>query len=431
MHKAELQAAEMKKFLLTIFKAAIIKIVGIGLAFAFILIVARNTNDVEYGTFAALFSASTILGFGLVAGQHVVVMRFWPSTEETYSTSVADMTLRWSLKIVAIACALGSLITIAALCLYAEFSDHAVTWSNTIWPLIAMSLSFAISEFSQGALRARGEFVVSLAGREILWRILAISTIVYIGEMSGSTSLFISAATLSIVNLFQLWLTFRRIQKPTNLSTMLRKDLRSTTYWIWMSTTIGPLVTHSGTVVVALALGPVSAGVFFAADRLAKLLSIALIAVNQALGPSLSREWHSGRTEKVQEIVTMSSIAAGTIAILGAITFYFMGEFALSLFSPSYSEAQNILMILALGQIVNSICGPNTMLMNMAGLEKSNTYIATITGALGILAIFIGATYFGILGAAIAHSLSVTCRGLVSVIKCRNALSILPISFRK
>lgn len=407
-----------------------IKVAGIGLAFVFLLVVAQYSSDVEYGVFATVFSAATILGFAFVAGQHVIIMRYWPSFDENETVEKADAALRWSFRVVLGACLTGSVALIGGAYMYMALDATPPLWIKHVWPLVAMTLAFALSEFGQGALRAKGEVLISLSGREVLWRLLSIGAILVIGQMSGVAFIYLVAATLFVINALQLWLVFRTISPPMALSKEDRHGMLHRSGWIWLGTTVGPLVTHSGTIIVALVLGPAAAGTYFAADRLAKLLSIALIAVNQVLGPQLAREFHAGRTDKVQRLMTMSSIMAGAIAIVGVIVFSVAGKFALTLFSDSYANAYPVLIILALGQVVNSLCGPNTMLMNMAGLERSNTIIMSITGAFSLLIIFLGASLFGIVGAALAAAATmVVWNGLV-VWKCYRDLNILPIKLR-
>jgi O-antigen/teichoic acid export membrane protein len=418
-------------FFKTILKAGLIKVVGIGLAFVFLLVVAQYSSDIEYGVFATIFSAATILGFAFVAGQHVIIMRYWPSFDENETVEKADAALRWSFQVVIGACLAGSVILLSGAYVYMAVDATPPLWIKHVWPLLAMTLAFALSEFGQGALRAKGEVLISLSGREVLWRLLSIGTIFVTGQMSGEAFIYLVATTLAVINALQLWLIFRKISHPMALPKQDQRDMRKRSGWIWLGTTVGPLVSHSGTIIVALALGPVAAGTYFAADRLAKLLSIALIAVNQVLGPQLAREFHAGRTDKVQQLMTMSSIMAGAIAIVGVIVFLIGGKFALTLFSDSYTSAYPVLIILALGQVVNSLCGPNTMLMNMAGLERSNTIIMSITGVFSLVIIFFGAAFFGIVGAAIAAATTMAVWNGCVVLKCYRVLKILPIKLGK
>jgi O-antigen/teichoic acid export membrane protein len=421
----------MTNFYSVILKAGLIKVIGIGLTFIFLLIVAQYSSDIDYGIFATIFSAATILGFAFVAGQHVIIMRYWPSFDENVSICKADSALRWSFKIVVGVGAIGTFLLLGAVATYKTFEAAIPTlWLHHIWPLVFMSLAFSMSEFAQGALRARGEVLVSLSGREIFWRLFSIGLIILIGPMSGGELIFLSAATLFIVNIFQLWIVFRRISPPFTLSKVDIRDMRRRSRWIWLGTTVGPLVMHSGTILVGIALGPTAAGAFFAADRIAKLLSIALIAVNQAFGPQFSREYHAGRLDNVQRLMTMSAATAGAIAIVGALALFLGGRQALALFSESYTGAYGVLIILTIGQVVNALCGPNTMLMDMTGMERANTIIMSITGGFSLAIIFLGAKLFGVIGAATGATLTLVAWNLAVTAVIVRKLNIMPLKIR-
>ena len=99
------------------------------------------------------------------------------------------------------------------------------------------------------------------------------------------------------------------------------------------------------------------------------------------------------------------SAIAFVVAGIGFLAYWLLGRFALSLFDPTYVEAWGVLMILSAGQLVNTICGPNNFLLNMAGRERDYLAIMTVWGALALVGISIGASQFGIVGAACASAL--------------------------
>lgn len=409
--------------------ATVIKAAGIGLTFLFFVIAARKSSAEGYGTFAAMFSLATILGFALNAGQHMTVLRFWPAWQRTRSLSLADASIKWSAGRVLISGIAGG----GAIFLV------AVLWPITGYPqplmlaapaaLIGMSLAFSFSEFAQAALRARGEVLISLSGREVLWRILNIGALFALAQFSGVGLIWLATATLSLVTVGQLAMVWRGMGPTDPIGLEDQQALKQSSLWFWLGTTVGPIVTHSGTVIVALFLGPKAAGAFFAADRLAKLLSIVLIAINQVLGPQLSRHYHAGEIDRVRKLVTLGSLAAGAIALLGMLVFWFLGTYALRLFGPGYDSAWGALMLLTVGQVINTFAGPNTMLMNMAGLERLNTIVMGIAGAAGLVILSLTAYLWGQIGAAAGAAAVMIFWNIIIVFICDRRLGIRPFDF--
>lgn len=188
---------------------------------------------------------------------------------------------------------------------------------------------------------------------------------------------------------------------------------------------------HLGTIVVATVLGPVAAGAYFAAERIAKLLSIALIGVNQIVGPMIARSWRAERLDEVRLLVLGGSAMAFFVASIGFFAYLLVGRFALRLFDPAYSDAYGVLLILAAGQLVNAICGPNNYLLNMVGLERTYMWIMLGWGGAAVVLISLSALLFGITGAAVGAAVTMIGWNLTILYVAESHLNIGLISFFK
>ena len=295
-----------------------------------------------------------------------------------------------------------------------------------------LSVAFALSEFTAAALRARDRIVTALAPREVLWRLLAIGAILALSDnYDGADLLAIAALTLLATLMFQIPQIVRAfiLARGAHLLAAQRSQIRHTSLGMWAGTALGPISSHVGTVIVGIALGPTYAGAYFAADRLAKLLSIALIGINQIVGPMISRSFHAGRVEEVKLISTAASLIAFVIALVGFAGYLVLGRWALGLFDESFRAFYPVLLILAIGQLANTICGPNTMLMNMVGLERVWLRIIAVWTGIGIPVVYLAATTMGITGAATASALIMIGWNLSSWFATYRHAGLLPISF--
>lgn len=386
---------------------AVMKFGGVGLAFLVLLVLARRMEAEAYGVFAAGFSLATIAGFAATLGQHTAVLRFWPSLDEAHGRRSAAAALRFSLKLTA----LGALAVFALLSLAGLIAPRLGVFGGSALTLVLtglMAAAFALSETAVAAMRAQGAVGLALGPRELGWRVLAIAgAFALTTPLGGNQALALMAVALMLVTAPQILLLLREaLASPrTPASPEDSAAMRGSMLAFWGGGVVGPLTGHVGTIIVAAALGPVAAGAYFAADRIAKLLSIALIGVNQIVGPMIARSWRGGRKDEVRLLVLAGSAIAFVVAGIGFLAYWLLGRFALSLFDPTYVEAWGVLMILSAGQLVNTICGPNNFLLNMAGRERDYLAIMTVWGALALVGISIGASQFGMLGAACASAL--------------------------
>ncbi|WP_165767711.1 lipopolysaccharide biosynthesis protein [Marivivens niveibacter] len=181
---------------------------------------------------------------------------------------------------------------------------------------------------------------------------------------------------------------------------------------------------QAATFVVAIMLGPVSAGAFFAAQRLSNLLSIGLIGTNQVSGPIIARSWHAGQFQRLQSVMTTVSVAALTFSLIGFGFYSVWGAWLLAQFDPAFSDAHIVLICLAFGQLVNAACGPNGHLLNLAGQEKATLFISIVAGIANILCTAIGITLYGLIGAAIGSTIATILWNVWCTTLCAKRLNI-------
>jgi O-antigen/teichoic acid export membrane protein len=121
----------------------------------------------------------------------------------------------------------------------------------------------------------------------------------------------------------------------------------------------------------------------------------------------------------VRDLVSMASGSAFIIAVLGAITYLFVGDIALNLFDHSYHHAFPALLILAAGQVMYAASGPSALFMNMAGGERDLLVIRAAWGGISLVTTYFAAKGFGLVGAALSTSLALTGWTMTAAFVCR------------
>jgi O-antigen/teichoic acid export membrane protein len=101
-------------------------------------------------------------------------------------------------------------------------------------------------------------------------------------------------------------------------------------------------------------------------------------------------------------------------------------ETILNVFGSEYIAAKYVLILIALGQMINAFVGANGYILNMSGHEKltliNNFIMASINIILNILLI----PRFDILGAAMATTISIIVINIAKVIQVKKYLDIFP-----
>ena len=403
-----------------------VKIGGVLLTFVSFLALARVMDPVAYGVFASGFSLATMMSYVAVVGQHVAILRFWPAMDEAHGRAAAAQTIRYGAGLAVLGGgAVGLLVG-----LFAAGGGRVGAFGETrvvyVW-IGALVFVFTVTEFMRAALQAKGSLVLALVPREILWRVAVIGlALVAAPPLTAPAALGWTAGLLAGVTIPQAVSLIRELRRHRGhpLPAADLEAMRKAKWGYWGGTSITPIIANVTTLIVGVAFGPAAAGAFFAADRLAKLSAVPLMVINQIVGPALGRSFQGGRLEEVRFITGAASLGSLVIGVGAFVGYLFFGRFALRLFDPDYPEAYPLLLILAAAQMVNTACGPNFLLLNMAGRERQNLIIMAVWGAITLGAVSLGAVWWGGLGVALASGATTIGCSLTALVVCRATLHI-------
>ncbi|MEQ8693250.1 MAG: polysaccharide biosynthesis C-terminal domain-containing protein [Pseudomonadales bacterium] len=113
------------------------------------------------------------------------------------------------------------------------------------------------------------------------------------------------------------------------------------------------------------------AGVFRVADSIGQFLSVILIVVNVVIGPRIAAYYSAGNLTDLQRLARNSARVAFAACLLGTIAFFLVGEWLIRLvFGDEFIRAYGVVLILAVGQLVNTFCGSVGLILSMTGHER-------------------------------------------------------------
>lgn len=165
--------------------------------------------------------------------------------------------------------------------------------------------------------------------------------------------------------------------------------------------------------------------VFDIALRASALVSFTLDAVNSAIAPYISKAYETGNKESLQRILRKSSRIIFAAAVPIVLVFIFAGEWFLGfVFGEEYRLSYIPLIILCVGQLVNSAAGSVGIVMYMTGQQAYFTKVVlTLTSLFALLSIpFV--MFWDVNGAAIVLSLLLIVQNIVLVIFVKRQLQV-------
>ncbi|WP_370547726.1 lipopolysaccharide biosynthesis protein [Edwardsiella tarda] len=166
------------------------------------------------------------------------------------------------------------------------------------------------------------------------------------------------------------------------------------------------LLTMSDRFIINHKLGAADVGIYMVALQLSSALAVIFDAINKAFVPWLFDRLKNDCFIEKLKIVKMTYCYMLSLLFIALLAFFIAPYVVVIIAGNKYTEAGKIIGWVCLGQI---FFGMYLMVTNYIFYAKKTHCLSLttiISGALGVFLLFIGVTYFSLLGAAIAFALA-------------------------
>lgn len=175
-------------------------------------------------------------------------------------------------------------------------------------------------------------------------------------------------------------------------------------------------------------------GIYNVALKVAMLSSFTLQAINSILAPKLADTNQKGDMVAFSRLVRFSTKYIFIFTAITVILILICRSWILALFGSEFVAGSFILVILCLGQLVNSLAGSVGVILQMTGHQRIYQNIIFIALILNIILNFVLIPVYGGLGAAIATTVSIASWNIIGSIYLKKKLGIqsyyMPIKLR-
>ena len=165
-------------------------------------------------------------------------------------------------------------------------------------------------------------------------------------------------------------------------------------------------------ILIGLLLAPDEVARFHVGFRLALLINFGLFAIDTATAPDLARLYAAGDRRSVEALLTRATRLRVAGALLAIVAYAVAGRWALGWFGPEFVAGYPLLLILAVGQLVQAAVGPAARLLNISGHQDLTLMVSAgaLLLAVGLVAALV--PWYGVIGAAIAATLDMAAWAL-------------------
>lgn len=406
-----------------------LKVANAGLAFATGVVLARWLGAEAYGAYAFAFAWSVLLGVPAILGlDRLVVRSFAQDRAAGRWGHMRGLYRLANLGVVSIALLLTG---IAAAAGQATLDGDVRTTFLVAMLLVPL---LALTRVRKAAMQGLERVVAGQLPEMLLLHLIFLALVTGAWATGGEGSVLAMwlqvAATGAafLVGAVLLW----RARPAEMAEAQPAYDTRA-----WLRAAL-PLMLLSGIHVVNGRLdivmlgwldGVEAAGIYDVATKGSDLVTFMLIAINQALAPAMAVLVATGKTERLQRLLTKASRFVLLAALPLAASLLLLGNLFLDLFGSGFEDGRGALTVLTLSQLFNATAGPVGLLLIMANREKSAAWgyaaAAGLNAALNLILI----PRMGVTGAALATAASTVVWNLLFIAFVIRWIGVRPTAF--
>ena len=405
-----------------------VRVASAGLLYLSQIVMARWIGAHDYGIYVFVWTWVLVLGGLSHLGFSLVMIRLVPEYQEKGRLNELRGLVtggRWF--------ALGAGSTVAALGMVGlHFYGDALS-SEFVLPaylaLICVPL-YALTDVQDGIGRARGWMWIGLLPPYVLRPLMVLAAMGAAFAM-GFPATATTAAGAAIVATWGAGL-IQTLVVNRELASEVPRGAKNYEFSGWLKVSL-PLVViaaaelvlqNADILVISRYMTPADVGIYFASAKTMSLILFVHYAVGSAVANRFSALNARGDREKLKAFVRDAVNWTFWPSLVGAIAILIAGKPLLWLFGPDFQSGYPVMFVLVLGFLVRAAMGPVEFLLNMLGEQKICAMVLVVTAVLDIALNFALVPAFGLMGAAVATSLSLMTAAFMNYMVASSRLDI-------
>ncbi|WPD20235.1 flippase [Thermaerobacter composti] len=415
--------------------SVVLKTTNTLLGFLTTVLLARLLGAEGYGVYAYAYALVTLLAMPAHSGLPNLIVRETARGMAQGQPEAVAGAWRWAGRVVAVL-SFPLVLVLGPVLVAWQGGIHSAKGQTLAWALPLVPL-IALGNLRGAALRGL-KYVVAgqlpeFVLRPGLFLMLVGGTALFVPDSLSASlamALHVMAALVAfVIGAWMLWL-------HTPLAVQRARPSAETKGWL-TSCALFALITGLGVInkqISTITLGafesPGQVGVYRVAVQMATLAAFGLEAVNLVVAPRFAELYARGNTKRLQQLVTVSTRVALAFNMVLTIVFAVFGRPVLPLvFGAEFAASYVPLLIMLLGQLINSATGPVAFLLNMTGHERQTVQGMGVAAVLNIILNLILVPVWDIRGAAAATAISMIVLNVLLWWRVRLVLGVNSLAF--
>src|SRR5207302_140617 len=194
----------------------------------------------------------------------------------------------------------------------------------------------------------------------------------------------------------------------------------------WMASLASAGLIWADTILLGVYKSSTDVGVYQVATRMVMLAAFVMTPVNAAFAPRIADLYQRHRTESLHHTYVAATSWILRLSLPAFVLCVVMPKELLSLFGHRFELGATVIVVLALGKLVDSATGPCGLMLNMSGrpglslVDNVSVLVANVALNLWLI------PRYGIVGSAYAWAISLAAVNIVRVLQVRKVLGVFP-----
>jgi O-antigen/teichoic acid export membrane protein len=404
-----------------------LKMSGMLLAYVAIYLISQKAGPEDVGIYSVMNQLLLVLATIGTWGTSTSVLRYIGQHHEKNPGFLHLLRKRLLTVVLPISCAIGLGLflwsePLSEYVFHHSFYDFILTLTAVLLPFFALNLVdmefirglkiLKVSEFLRSVLRP----LILVIGLQFFWgEEIETREILYLLAFTIVLSTFVSSGVVY----FKLWNLPRAYQGALSVRELVR-----TSSPMMVSGLAATLLTALPLFWIEYTCSLSDVGVYGIAVRLSALISLVLMVVNTMAAPKFSSMFWNKEHEALQRLLHQSAklmfwaalILSGSLILLAAPLLDFFGE--------EYLEGEWALIVLIIGQFINTATGSVGLLLNMSGLQHIVRNSALFALSVQVLLLFALIPEYDVLGGALAFTISSAMWNFICILYAHRRLNL-------
>lgn len=409
----------------------LIKLLGLLLGYFNLILITKHFGAFGFGVYSICFTVLSIMQVISKFGMDTSIIKLVNQIDFSKGRIIKNLIYKVTAFVLIIGLFCSITLHYLTPTIIPLFNDYELVKELRLIAIVVVpfSLIFLFSSIFQSIDDVKSSMILRHLLVQLIFCIFLLVNQV-LGLNYGIITVFCFAVTLSFLVAFVLLVTrlknvdinlfkFSNISNDDIIST---KKIISLSFSMLLSTSIFFIMGWTDNLMLGSYVSETDVGYFNACLKLSMVISVSLVVVNSIIVQKIASNYAQNNMAELKLVVKTSSKYIFYLSIVPFMALLLFPKSLLSFFGNEFTESTLTLILLSIGQLFNALCGLVGMIMQMCGLHKQHQYIVVFTAILNALINYLLIPKYGILGAAIANTISTGVWNILMVIIVKNKL---------